>query len=172
MWFYDVSAGPDFGTANWLLDVADFNGDGETDERIPPIWEYGTTHWYRPFDDLTGDLAALLRFVAVDELFGSSPIYDPALSEPLLADRVELDLNLFAGRPGVDPAALIRADNLRATLARLDPTRSSPLTPQTRPLSGAVGAAFDCQQTAFTAQPRSCFGNKARFRDDPETLLG
>ena len=170
VWFYDVSAGPDFGTANWLLDVADFNGDGETDERIPPIWEYGTTHWYRPFDDLTGDLAALLRFVAVDELFGSSPIYDPALSEPLLADRVELDLNLFAGRPGVDPAALIRANNLRATLARLDPTREFSVDTQTRPLSGAVGAAFDCQQTAFTAQPRSCFGNKARLGDDPETF--
>ena len=112
VWFYDVSAGPDYGTANWLLEPADFDGDGITDERIPPVWEYGTSHWYRPFDDLTADLAKLLRYVAVDALFGSSPIYDPALSEPLLADSLELDLNLFAGRAGHDPAAGVRTGEL------------------------------------------------------------
>lgn len=109
---------------------ADFNGDGVTDERIPPIWEYGTAHWYRPFDDLTTDVAKVLRFVAVDELIGSSPIYDPVISEPLLADHLEVDLNLFAGRPGRDPAASIRTADLLATLGRLDPVGRSVSMPR------------------------------------------
>jgi len=152
VWFYDVSAGPDFATANWLLGPPDFNGDGQTDERIAPIWEYGTNHWYRPFDDLTADLAKLLRFVAVDALFGSSPVYDPALSEPLLSDRVELDLNLFAGRSDRGPASTMRIADLPAILGRLDPTRQFGVDPQIRPLSGAVSDAFDCQQSSYTAQ--------------------
>ena len=169
VWFYDVSAGPDFATANWLLDPADFNGDGVTDERIPPVWEYGTTHWYRPFDDLTADLAKLLRFVAVDELIGSSPIYDPALSEPLLSDQLEIDLNLFAGRADRDPSSLIRTANLTQTLVRLDPSRTFTVDTETLPLTGRVATVYDCHQSAFTAEPRSCFGNASRVPDDPTT---
>ena len=169
VWFYDLSAGPDYGTANWLLGPADITGDGVADERIPPIWEYGTSHWYRPFDDLTADLAKLLRFVAVDALFGSSPIYDPAISEPLLSDRVELDLNLFAGRAGRNPAAGIRAAELPLTLGRLDPTRTFTVDAQTFPLTGRVKAVFDCHQSGFTAEGRSCFGDAARVPDDPAT---
>jgi hypothetical protein len=171
LWFYDVSAGPDFMTTNWLLRFPDFTGDGVVDERIPPIWEYGTSHWYRPFGDLTADLANLLRFVAVDALFGSSPIYDPAISEPLLSDRIELDLNLFAGRTDRPPGALLNAGALPAMLGRLDPTRQFSVDLDVLPLTGAVGAAFDCHQTAFTAEPRSCFGNarRAQIEQDPTT---
>jgi hypothetical protein len=168
LWFYDVSAGPEYTTANWLLDVADFNPDGVTEERIPPVWEYGTDHWYRPFDDLTADLAKLLRFVAVDALIGASPIYEPAISEPLLADHLEVDMNLFAGRPR-DPGALIRAADVPLTLGRLDPTRSFSVDVQAYPLTGRLSDVYDCQQTAYTATPRSCFGNAARIPDDPTT---
>lgn len=169
VWFYDLSAGPDYGTANWLLDLADITGDGVADERIPPVWEYGTTHWYRPFDDLTADLSRLLRFVAVDALFGSSPLYDPALSEPLLSDRVELDLNLFAGRPGRDPAASLRLTELPPTLGRLDPTRTFTIDAQTFPLAGRVATIHDCFQSAFTAEARSCLGHSSGAGDDPTT---
>lgn len=172
LWFYDVSAGPDFMTTNWLLRFPDFTGDGVVDDRIPPIWEYGTTHWYRPFDDLTGDLAGLLRLVAVDALFGSSPIYDPAISEPLLSDHVELDLNLFAGRTERPAGAFLNAGALPAMLGRLDPTRQFSVDLDVAPLTGTVGAAFDCHQTAFTPEPRSCFGNarRAQIEQDPTTF--
>ena len=163
VWFYDLSAGPDYGTASWLLDVADFDGDGVPEERIPPIWEYGTSHWYRPFDDLTGDLARVLRFVAVDLVFGQSPIYDPAISEPLLSDHVELDINVFAGVAGRDPLSTLRAGEIPASLARLDPTRSYSTNVSVSPLAGPVASAFDCQQTAFTPYPQSCFGNRTHL---------
>lgn len=163
VWFYDLSAGPDLATNNFLLEEADFTGDGVPEERIPPIWEYGTTHWFRPFDDLTDDLAKVLRFVAVDELFGSTPIYDPALSEPLLADRVELDLNLFAGRPGHDPLSGLRLTEVEEILERLDPGRSFPVDLEVRPLDGTVSNVYDCHQTAFTDTPQSCYGNRVRL---------
>jgi hypothetical protein len=170
LWFYDVSAGPEYTTANWLLDLADFNGDGVPEERIPPVWEYGTDHWYRPFDDLTVDLAKLLRFVAVDALFGASPIYDPAVSEPLLAESVEVDLNLFAGRPR-DPGGLIRTADIPLTLGRLDPTRTFTVDTRSYPLAGRVSEVYDCHQTAYSPTPRSCFGGAAHTPDDPTTYF-
>jgi hypothetical protein len=168
VWLYDVSAGPDIATANWLLEPADITGDGVTDERIPPVWEYGTTHWYRPFDDLTADLAAVQRYVAVDALIGASPIYDPAISEPLLSDTVEVDLNLFLGRSDRDPTASFPPGALDGVLTRLDPTRTFTTDLETFPLTGRVNAVYDCQQSAFTTQPRSCYGHRIRY-DDPAT---
>jgi hypothetical protein len=163
VWFYDLSAGPDYSTASWLLDQADFNGDGVTDERIPPIWEYGTSHWYRPFDDLTADLAKIVRFVAVDEFFGPSPIYDPAISEPLLATKVELDLNLFAGVAGHDPRSTLRIADLPRSLSLLDPTRVYATDVSVQPLSGDVAEAYDCQQSFWTANPKSCYGDRTHL---------
>lgn len=170
VWLYDVSAGPDYATANWLLDLADLDGDGVPEHRIPPIWEYGTTHWYRPFDDLTADLARLTRFVAVDALFGASPVYDPAISEPLLADRVEIDLNVFAGRPDRDPLSALSAGLLDAALGRLDPSRDFQVDTHVEPLAGRVGEVFDCHQSSFTTDARSCFGGRVQG-DDPSTPL-
>ena len=137
VWFYDVSAGPEYQTANWALDIGDFNADGIAEDRIPPVWEYGTSHWFRPFASLSDDLAKLLRFVAVDSLFGASPLYDPALSEPLLADNVEVDLNLFGAVPGRDPRSLLRLPDIPASLSRLDPTRTFTLDTRSSALDGA-----------------------------------
>jgi hypothetical protein len=160
LWFYDLSAGPDYGTASWLLDVADFTGDGIPDERVPPVWEYGTNHWYRAFDDLTADLAKIVRFVAVDMMFGQSPVYDPAISEPLLPANIELDLNVFAGVAGRDPLSTFRPAQMPPTLWRLDPTRTFSTDVSVQPLAGEVARAFDCQQTAFTPTPQSCYGDR------------
>jgi hypothetical protein len=160
LWFYDLSAGPDYGTASWVLDQADFDGDGVPEERIPPIWEYGTSHWYRPFDDLTADLAKVTRYVAVDSMFGQSPIYDPAISEPLLPDQVQLDLNLFAGVQGRDPRSTLDAGAVPQSLARLDPTRTFSTDAEVDPLSGLLDRVYDCQQSSFGPSPESCYGNR------------
>ena len=39
-WFYDFSAGPEWNTTNWVVDVQDLDGDGVEEYRMPPIWEY------------------------------------------------------------------------------------------------------------------------------------
>ena len=84
VWFYDFSAGPECWNGNYDITTADFDGDGAPDYRIPPIWDYGNTAGYRPFDDLTGDAARLTRFVAINLLFTTSPLYKPAISPPRL----------------------------------------------------------------------------------------
>jgi hypothetical protein len=95
VWFYDLSAGPEAWTGNYILDVADLTGDGVLDYRMPPVWEYGNDTAYRKFDDLTGDLAKITRYVAIQMLFTPSPVYNPALSAPKLPTEINLDLNVY-----------------------------------------------------------------------------
>ncbi len=40
VWFYDLSAGPEFWTDNWNITAANLDG-GAPDYRMPPVWEYG-----------------------------------------------------------------------------------------------------------------------------------
>ncbi|MCC5858080.1 MAG: hypothetical protein JJT90_07990 [Ectothiorhodospiraceae bacterium] len=98
VWFHDLSAGPDGVTNNWNLTDADVVGDGRTDYRLPPVWEYAEPgeDTYRPFDDLTGDLAKVLRYVAIDMLFASSPLYPPALTQTVLPEKVSVDVTRVA----------------------------------------------------------------------------
>ena len=71
-------------------------GDPEVaDNRIPPIWEYGTDHWYRPFDDLSGDLADGRALRGRRRPVRRIPPYDPALSPPLLQDDLSVDVNVL-----------------------------------------------------------------------------
>jgi hypothetical protein len=84
VWFYDLSAGPERRTANWNLSDADLNFNDVLDYRLPPVWEYGNPSGYRPFDDLSGDLGKVTRYVAVNLLFATSPLCDPAISPPLI----------------------------------------------------------------------------------------
>lgn len=97
VWFYDFSAGPEYWNGNYDITNADFDGDGAEDYRIPPIWDYGNTAGYRPFNDLTGDAARLTRFVAINLLFTTSPLYKPAISPPRLPGHINVDINLYQG---------------------------------------------------------------------------
>jgi len=95
IWFYDLSAGPEGWTDNW-------NVDDDLGYRMPPVWEYGNTAGYRPFTDLSGDLAKVARYVAIDLLFTTSPLYKPAISPPAVPEHVQLDINVYQMDPGSD----------------------------------------------------------------------
>jgi hypothetical protein len=99
VWFYDFSAGPESWNGNYDITNADFDGDGAPDYRIPPIWDYGNPNGYRPFNDLTGDAAKLARYVAINLLFTTSPLYKPAISAPRLPGQINVDINLYQGDP-------------------------------------------------------------------------
>jgi hypothetical protein len=99
-WFYDLSAGPEAWTDNWNVDDADVDGGGDLDYRMPPVWEYGNLTGYRPFDDLSGDLGKVARYVAINLLFTSSPLYDPLVSEPFPGKGKRLFVNMFEDDPG------------------------------------------------------------------------
>ena len=88
IWFYDLSAGPEGWTDNW-------NVDDDFGYRMPPVWEYGNLTGYRPFDNLSGDLGKVTRYVGIDLLFTTSPLYKPAISPPAIPNEIQLDINVF-----------------------------------------------------------------------------
>ena len=105
VWFYDLSAGPESWTDNWNVDDADLDGNGVPDYRMPPIWEYLEPGGTRSLRKLTGDLARIARYVGIDLLFTTSPLYPPALTPPRMPRSVNLDLNTYEGWPGVDASS-------------------------------------------------------------------
>ncbi|MCC6988429.1 MAG: hypothetical protein IT181_05490, partial [Acidobacteria bacterium] len=74
-WFYDLSAGPEAWTNNWIVD------DDQSDYHMPPVWEYATPG-YRAPAQLSQDLGLVVRFVGIDLLFTTSPLYDPLATSP------------------------------------------------------------------------------------------
>jgi hypothetical protein len=154
IWFYDLSAGPEFWTDNWNLTDADVDGNDVLDYRMPPVWEYGNLDAYRPFDDLSGDLAKVARFVAINLLFTASPLYVPALSGPALPDSIELDVTAF-DNAGTDVAALFDAGLIVDELSELKPDTTFSLELTILELAGRVEAIYDC----FIADV-SCFGSR------------
>jgi len=99
VWFHDLSAGPEAWGGSSNVDDADLDGDGEPDYRIPAAWEYGS---YRPESALPGDLAKLTRYVALDLLFTTSPLYPVELPTTEPPEEVNVDSNTYEGWPGVD----------------------------------------------------------------------
>ena len=80
-WFYDLSAGPEAWTDNWNVDDPDLDGNGIEEYRMPPIWEYAAGG-YRDPAELSSDLGLVARFVGIDLLFTTSPLYDPLVTAP------------------------------------------------------------------------------------------
>jgi hypothetical protein len=99
VWFHDLSAGPESWGGNWNVDDADLDGDTVADYRIPVAWEYGN---YRPASSLTSDLALLTRYVALDLLMTTSPLYPVELPTDNPPDDINVDGNTYEGWPGVD----------------------------------------------------------------------
>lgn len=121
IWFYDLSAGPEAWTGNFDVDTADLNGDEVLDYRMPPIWEYGNLSGYRPFDNLSGDLGKVTRYVAIDLLFTTSPLFSPAITPPRLPSDIELDVNLYQGDRSTNARDLFSASVLRQEVNELQP---------------------------------------------------
>ena len=142
VWFYDLSAGPESWTDNWNVDDADLDGDGEADYRMPPIWEYRAGGNRAP-EALTGDLAKVARYVGIDLLFTSSPLYRPDLTPPDLPHTVNIDANTYEGWPGVDASS-------RYITPRLLLEELSELQPTTR-------FSYDNQDLPFTGKALECY---------------
>jgi hypothetical protein len=111
VWFHDLSAGPEAWTDNWNVDDADVDGDGVADYRLPPIWEYVAGGARAPAA-LTQDLALVTRFVAINLLFTSSPLYPPYLTPTRLPASINLDSNTYEGWRGVDASTFYQTPSL------------------------------------------------------------
>ncbi|MFI5844732.1 hypothetical protein ACIA8K_34040 [Catenuloplanes sp. NPDC051500] len=105
VWFADLSAGPEANMANYIVDQLDVDGDDYPDYRMPTAWEY-TAGGFRSPAALAGDLAKLTRYVALDLLMTTSPLYPVELPTANgLPKTINLDSNTYEGWPGVDASA-------------------------------------------------------------------
>ncbi|WP_052351747.1 hypothetical protein [Deinococcus pimensis] len=154
VWFYDLSAGPEAWTLNYDLTKQDVDGDGEPDERMPPVWEYGNTGaTYRPFDNLSRDLGRVTRYVALDLLFTTSPLYKPAISAPALPRNVQLDINVYQGEAGFDATTLIKQKLLLQELGELQPNTNFSAEVTSLPFEGRAADVYLCYLSGH-----SCYG--------------
>jgi hypothetical protein len=104
VWFHDLSAGPESWTSNWNVDEPDLDGNGVEDYRMPSIWEY-TAGGYRAPGALSGDLSKITRYVALNLLFTSSPLYPVELPTSEPPKTINIDSNTYEGWPGVNASA-------------------------------------------------------------------
>ena len=161
IWFYDLSAGPELWSDNWNVDRADLDGDGALDYRMPPVWEYGNLSGYRPFDNLSGDLGKALRYVALDLLFTTSPLYKPAISAPKLPTDLQLDVNLYQGDPSANARDFFNPTVLTQEVGELQPLNSFTTEVNDLSFSGRVAGVYDCWNTGVFSSPGdSCYGNR------------
>jgi hypothetical protein len=102
LWFYDLSAGPESWAGSFEVTSPDIDGDDVPDFRIPNIWEYSGTplaynHPGFGSSTLAADLGKVIRYVGLDLLFTSSPLYPPYFTANRLPGQVNLDVNTVEG---------------------------------------------------------------------------
>ena len=119
-WFYDLSAGPEAWSSNWNVDDADIDGDGKPDYRMPPIWEYAPGG-YRDRSRLGADLGRVVRYIGLNLLFTSSPLYDPLVTAPDPGGVKRVRINMFEDDPGSQGTDWIRPANSLRQWQQLEP---------------------------------------------------
>lgn len=150
VWFHDLSAGPHSSTDNWNVDDPDLTGDRQPDYRMPPVWEYFAEDGYRSATKLTGDLAKISRYVAIDLYFTSSPLYPPNFTPRLLPDEINLDVNTVEGISGTNSSRRYQTPDL--VLGEVDELHRLPYT-------------MDQQDVGYGDRERRCY--KLWLRDVP-----
>jgi hypothetical protein len=148
LWFLDLSAGPEFFTGMYDISNADTDGDGELDYRMPPIWDYNAGKpTYRAFNDLSGDLGKIVRNVAVNLLFTTSPIYRAGLTQPVMPDTVKMVNNIYQGLPGTDGKRLVNNQLFLEQVRKLQPLTEFKLQTKDQPYTPEAKAAYECLAT-------------------------
>lgn len=158
IWFYDLSAGPEGWTDNWNVDDADLFGTGRLQYRMPPVWEYANLSAYRPFDNLSGDLGKVLRYVAIDLLFTTSPLYNPALSPPLLPTDIQLDINVIQIDPNDDGTAHFDLDLIVQEVNEVQPLHNYSAELNSIPFRNPFQRVYFCFYNNVSCYGQRLFG--------------
>jgi hypothetical protein len=142
IWFHDLSAGPESWTDNWNVDEPDLDGDGVEEYRMPPIWEYATGG-YRAPGELAADLGRITRYVALNLLFTSSPLYPVELPTSEPPRSINLDSNVYEGWPGTDASRRY--------------VKPALLLDELRELRWRNTLDYDSQDLPFTGEAERCY---------------
>lgn len=120
LWFHDLSAGPEAWTANYDVDNPDLDDNGYEDYRMPPIWEY-SANGYRDPSALSADLGFITRFVAIDLLFTTSPLYDPLATAPEVNGSKIAHINMMEDDPASQGTDWINTDLVKQQWSDFQP---------------------------------------------------
>jgi hypothetical protein len=148
IWFYDLSAGPEAWTDNW-------NVDDDYGYRMPPVWEYGNLSGYRPFDNLSGDLGKVTRYVGIDLLFTTSPLYKPGISPPSIPEDIELDVTVWQIDPDDDGTAWFDEGLILQELGEVQPLQNYSIELNSRDFYARFRKVYQCFFDDI-----SCYGNR------------
>lgn len=113
-WFYDLSAGPESWTNNWIVD------DNQSEYHMPPVWEYATPG-YRPPSQLSQDLGLVARFVGIDLLFTTSPLYDPLVTAPAAGGGKVAHVAMLQEDPASNGLSYFNAAFMKKQMALFQP---------------------------------------------------
>jgi hypothetical protein len=141
LWFYDLSAGPEAWTDNWNVDNPDLDENGTEDYRMPPIWEYDE-EGYREPSALSSDLGLITRFVGINLLFTSSPLYDPLATAPGAGGKRIVHINLFEDDPDSIGTDWINMSEIAARFESFQPYYDWEVNLTSLPLEGEALRAF------------------------------
>ncbi|BDP41132.1 hypothetical protein DAETH_11010 [Deinococcus aetherius] len=145
VWFYDLSANPDYWTDAYDVTNPDVNGDKVADYRMPPIWEYGTRKASLGYARKVGpDLARVTRYIALNLLFTPSPLYRVALTPPRQPEEIELDVHIEQGAGAANPTDVFNVPLTQTRVSVLQPFAQFSNTVRQRPLSGEIAEAYKC----------------------------
>jgi len=155
-WFYDFSAGPEAWAGNFDVDDDDVDGDGVGDYRIPPVWEYDV-HGYRLPVFLSADMGLLTRFVAIDLLFTTSPLYDPLVTAPQPGGAKTVHVAMLEDEPGTSGLDFFDRTYARSQWRRFQPYYSWKAgLSDTDPIDPGAKHAFDVF-VGNVADPGECW---------------
>lgn len=156
VWFYDLSAGPELWTDNWNITDANIDG-GLPDYRMPPVWEYGNANpgLYRSFDNLSRDLGLVTRYVAINLLFTTSPLYKPMISPPSVPGAINVDFNVYQANPALDALSMLDTAYFTTKLTALQPSNQFTTDVTSQPFSSRAASIYRC----FFADV-SCYGKR------------
>jgi len=139
---------------------------------MPPVWEYGNMTAYRPFNDLSGDLAKVTRYAAIDCLFTKSPLLPPALSPPKMPNTIKFDINLYQADQSWSLHDYIKPERIVSEHAKLRPYNSQSATVRDRTYGVRQSDIYQCsrnQMIRALADPNypatSCYGNRGDQTD-------
>ena len=141
LWFYDLSAGPEAWTDNWNVDNPDLDGNEVEDYRMPPIWEYDEDG-YRDPSALSEDLGRVTRFVGINLLFTSSPLYDPMATAPGAGGKRIVHINMFEDDPDSVGTDWINTSEVQAQFKSFQPYYDWEVNLVDYPLEGEALRAF------------------------------
>ena len=124
--------------------------------RLPDAADLGVRGGYRPPAALAGDLAKIIRYVALNLLFTTSPLYPVELPTAEPPRSINLDSNTYEGWPGVDASApYIKPGLLVSELRELRWRNRLDYDNQDLPFDGEAERCYDLLLTDESCYPQT-----------------